>query len=53
LGTLATEVASETSVLTGSNPDLSDAELITNKQHLLDDYNVIIDEAINPFDVVD
>ena len=53
LGTLATEIAFETSTFMCTQPDLSDGVMTIKKHRLLDEYHVIIDEAIDPFGVVD
>lgn len=52
LGTLATTKTGETLEYAGSLTDFHIAEVSHTEHFLLDDYNLIIDEAIDPFDTV-
>lgn len=52
LGTLATTKTGETLEFEGTLSDLPNATISHTETFLLDDYNLIIDEAIDPFDTV-
>lgn len=52
LGTLATIKTDETLEYTGALADLPNSKVLYTEHFLLDDFHVIIDEAIDPFDTV-